>query len=433
MVKERDESTFDVHCDPDNPKILKFHEIKEAMKRIRSGIKKTSLDLSDRISHVVGAKIYLKKEFTQFTGSFKERGARNALLKLSEEEKQLGVYAASAGNHGLAMSYHGKNLNIPINIYMPVYAPLIKVENCKKLGANVVLTGETVNDARDAALREATKKGGKYVNGYDNIDVLAGAGTVALEILEDLPDVDIVIIPIGGGGLIAGMSVALKKLKPSVKIIGVQAASCPAFHVSLKNNKYTYVKSKPTIADGLAVEKIGVNAFATAKKHIDYSFCVDEEDIAVGVYRFLEWERLICEGAGAISVSSLLIDEIRDLVRGKKVVCVLSGGNIDITKLKECLDKGLALDRRIIRFNVLITERPDSLAQVINITSKVGVIIKDIRYERGFEKLGIMYTRVRITCETIGMEHADKLEEEVKKVYKSAYFYPNHDDYEKNE
>lgn len=227
------------------------------------------------------------------------------------------------------------------------------------------------------------------------------------------------------------MSVAIKTIKPSIKIIGVQAASCPAFHVSLKNNKYTSVKCKPTIADGLAVEKIGVNAFATAKKYIDYSFCIDEEDIAMGVYRLLEWERLICEGAGAISGAALLNNEISELIKGKKIVCILSGGNIDITKLTGCLDKGLALDRRIIRFNVLILERPDALAQVINIISKVGAIVKDIRHERGFEKLGTLHTRIRVTCETIGMEHADTLESEIKKCYKSAYFYPYHDDYEK--
>uniref|UniRef100_A0A0K0DTK3 Serine racemase n=1 Tax=Strongyloides stercoralis TaxID=6248 RepID=A0A0K0DTK3_STRER len=430
-MKTKDKTIFDVYCDPDNPKILQFNEIKEAMERIKYGIKKTPLELSDHISRATGAKVYLKKEFTQFTRSFKERGARNALLKLSEDEKNIGIYAASAGNHGLALSYHGKSLNIPINIYMPIYAPLIKIDNCKKLGANVVLIGDTVNDSRDAALKEANKKGGKYINGYDNIDILAGAGTVALEILEELPDVDVIIIPIGGGGLIAGMSVAIKTIKPSVKIIGVQAASCPAFHISLKNNKCTYVKCKPTIADGLAVEKIGVNAFATAKNYIDYSFCIDEEYIAMGVYRLLEWERLICEGAGAISGAALLIDEVKDIIKGKKVVCILSGGNIDITKLTGCLDKGLALDRRIIRFNVLILERPNALGNVINIISKVGAIVKDIRHERGFEKLETLHTRVRITCETINKDHADVLEREIKKIYKYAYFYPYHDDYEK--
>uniref|UniRef100_A0A0N4ZNK3 Serine racemase n=1 Tax=Parastrongyloides trichosuri TaxID=131310 RepID=A0A0N4ZNK3_PARTI len=430
-IKKNKNSLYDACCDIDSPKVLTFKDVTDAYERIKNGIKRTPLCVSDHFSKSTDAIIYLKKEFTQFTRSFKERGARNALLRLTEREAKSGVFAASAGNHGLAMSYHGKCLNIPVHIYMPVFAPLIKVDNCRKLGANVVLIGDSLTEARDAALRAAFRSGGKYINGYDHIDILAGAGTVGLEVIEDLPDIDVIIVPIGGGGLISGVAVALKTLKPTIKIIGVQATACPAFHVSLKSGKYTPVLCKPTIADGLAVAKIGVNSFETSKKLIDYSFCIEEEDIAMGVFRLLEWERLICEGAGAISIAALFNKEVLDLIKGKKVVCLLTGGNIDITKLTACIDKGLALDRRLIRFNVIILERPQALAQLINIISNVGATVKDIRHERAFEKQGTLHTRVRVTCETIGADHADSLECEMKKIYKSAYFYPAQDNYER--
>uniref|UniRef100_A0A914YZ48 Serine racemase n=1 Tax=Panagrolaimus superbus TaxID=310955 RepID=A0A914YZ48_9BILA len=260
---------IDPHCDPSLPLKLNFAQISSAAYNIKSGIQRTECRRSFKLSHSIGSNIYLKMELNQATGSFKERGARQALLRLSDEQKKAGVWAASAGNHALALCYHGKKLGIPINVVMPRHAPLMKIDYCVKFGANVIVEGKDISVSRGIALKSAIEFGAIYINGYDHIDILAGAGTIGLELLDQVSDLDAVIIPVGGGGLIAGVGVAIKTLYPKIQIIGVESETCPSFTKSLESGIPTVTRSLPSLADGLAVPLVGVNAFYTAKEYVD--------------------------------------------------------------------------------------------------------------------------------------------------------------------
>merc|ERR1719225_596550 len=354
--------------------------------------------------------IYLKKDYMQYTGSFKERGARYTLMMLEPEQKKNGVIAASAGNHALALAYHGGQLKIPVTVVMPVVAPIMKVENCKKYGANVIVHGKDIGESRERALEIGQEKGLMYINGFDHPNILAGQGTMGLEIIEQVPDVDAVVIPVGGGGLIAGCAVALKTMNPNIEIIGVEPERCPSFANALKAGTPVFTPTTASIADGLTVPTVGCNAVATAAPLIDRMVQVSEEWVSIAILRCIEMEKAVVEGGGASGLAGLCPE-----LKGKKVVIALCGGNIDTTILGRCLDRGMAADGRLVKFSCTISDRPGGMAELTNLLYKVGVTIKDIQQERAWIKNDIFSVEDIVVVETIDADHAARMINELKK------------------
>lgn len=414
----------DPFCDPDNPKKVTFQDVSAAAYKIKDGIHHSPC-IKSRMSSMLDMKIYFKKEFLQFTGSFKERGARYALSQLPKEQKAVGVIAASAGNHALALSYHGQSLGIPVTVVMPLIAPMMKVQACRSYGANVIIQGNDISESKVHAQKLGQENGCIYINGYDHPHILAGQGTMGLEIIEQVPDVDAVVIPVGGGGLIAGAALAIKNLKPSVKIIGVESERCASFSEAMKAGKPVRTEVSSTIADGLAVPTVGVNAFATAKDLIDKMVVVKEEYIALAILRLVELEKAIVEGAGATGLAAILEGLLPEL-EGKKVVVALCGGNIDTTALGRVIDRGLAADGRLIRFVVTVSDRPGGIAELTKLLADMGVSIKDIFHERAWLKTDIFSVQVKCVVEARDKAHSEELEAALRKRYDQVAWLPKY-------
>lgn len=420
----KEESILDVFCDPDHPKKVQFQDVSAAAYKIKSGVMRTPCTKS-RLSTQLGMDIYFKKEFLQFTGSFKERGARYSLMMLTPEQKKAGVIAASAGNHALALCYHGADLGIPVTVVMPIIAPLMKVQNCKTYGAEVIVHGKNLHESRQYAMKLGKENGKLYINGYDHPHIIAGQGTMGLEILEQVPDLDACIIPIGGAGLVAGSALAIKSLKPDVQVIGVESENCPSFANALKAGKPVFTESMSTLADGLAVSVVGVNAFETAKDHIDKCVQVKEESIALAILRLVELEKAVVEGAGSVGLAALIENLLPEL-KGKKVVIALCGGNIDTTILGRAIERGLAVDGRLVRFMVTVSDRPGGIAELAKFIAVRGASIKDMFHERAWLKSDVFSVQVKVVAETRDQEHADELHEALKETYKQVAWGPRH-------
>lgn len=358
---------------PDLP--VSFEDISRAHYRIQSGIRRSHCDYSTFLSEICGCTIYLKKDFTQVTGSFKERGGRNSLMLLPQIFRDKGVITASAGNHALALAYHGKDLGIPVTCVMPSTAPLTKVEKCKKFGANVILHGEHIVESKEFAQREYPDL--KYINGYDDPEIIAGAGSMGIEILEQAPDVDVILVPVGGAGLIAGVSMAVKTLRPNVQIIGVEPENVASFAAALKAGEPVKEYRGATLADGLAVPIVGPTSFSVAKHFVDDTCTVSEKMIALSVLRLIEMEKLVVEGGGATALAALLPGgTLFGKFEGKKVAVPLCGGNIDTTLLGRVIDRGLAADHRLIRFSATVSDRPGGIAALARDLADMGVSVK---------------------------------------------------------
>lgn len=413
----------DPACDPDVPVFVDQVAIWDAyseMKRAHADIKRTPCTRS-RLSDTLGTEIYFKKDFMQVTGSFKERGARYFCEKLDMEKRKIGVVTASAGNHAQALARHGKITGTYVTVVMPEQAPLIKVESCRKLGANVILHGPGFGHAKAFAMHLAKKTGAVYVNGYDHPHILAGQGSMGIEILEDVPDVDYIICPIGGGGLIAGISSAVKYLRPSVKIIGVESTRTPSWSSAMENGKpllcrATVSCAKQTIADGLSVPFVGVNAFYTAKGLIERVVQIDEDWIAVAILRLLETEKAVVEGAGASGLGAILSGVLPEL-QGKKCAVVLCGGNIDISTLGRVIERALLATGRLVRFTITVSDRPGGLAEFLNVCADVGVSVKDMQHDRVLLTSFVYKTQLVCTVETRGKEQEDELRQKLEDVY----------------
>jgi threonine dehydratase len=378
-------------------------DIQAARQRLGDAIYHSPCPYSLSLSRLCGCEIYCKLDSLQLTGSFKERGARNRLLLLSDEERKRGVICASAGNHGLALSYHAHELGIAVAVVMPRWAPLVKVTNCRANHANIILHGDSYDDAKHHALELARQTGAVYVPGFDDPAIIAGAGTMGLEILEDVRDVDAVIIPVGGGGLIAGVGVAIKSLKPSVRIIGVEPDHAPTFRASLDAGHVVRIETKPTLADGLAIAEIGKLPFEIARSVVDELVMVNEQEIATTVVRLAEHEKLVVEGAGATPLAAALSRRL-DLA-GKKVVLCLCGGNIDITVLGRVIERGLAADGRLCRIIARIDDRPGGLARLLKVIADAGASVKEVEHDRNFGTADISKVDVRVVMETRDAEH----------------------------
>ena len=383
-------------------------DILAAAHRIKGGVVHTTCRHTPALSALAGMDLYLKREYRQRTGSFKERGARNALLQFTPEQKQQGVIAASAGNHALALAYHGQQLGIPVTVVMPTFAPIIKVANCKNFGANIILHGDHIGDAKDHAMTLVQQNNLTYINGYDHPHIIAGAGTLGLEMIEQVPDLDAVVVPIGGAGLIAGVALAIKSVKPSVQIIGVEPACAASYGPALAAGKPVTGDMQPTLADGLAVPVVGDNAFAIASKLVDRVVMIDEQDIALAILRLVEMEKAVVEGAGAAGVAAVLSGKLDDL-KGKKIATILCGGNIDTTMLGRIIQRGLAADGRLCRFSAHISDRPGGLAGFTQLLAEQGVSVIDIAHDRVFGGDEIASVSVECKVETRDQDHIDAL------------------------
>ncbi len=392
---------------------LTLADIQAAQRRIAGGVALTPCAKSIPLSELCGCHIYCKADYLERTGSFKERGARNALLLLDEAQRRRGVIAASAGNHALGLAYHGQLLGIPVTVVMPTYAPLIKVATCRRLGANVIVHGASFTEARAHADELATRHGYTYVHGYDDPAVIAGQGTMGLEILEQVPNVDAIVAPIGGGGLIAGLALAVKSLRPQVTIVGVEAQHAPSYTAALAAGAPVMSDTKPTLADGLAVGRVGDNAFAIARTRVDRVVAVDEEALALAVFRLIELEKSVIEGAAASPLAAFLRGELKEL-RGKRVVLTLCGGNIDLNILDRIIEVGLVADGRLCRFGVVISDRPGGLARLAALIASVGASIKDIAHDRTFSGPDVATVRAVCVVETSDRAHIKTLYEALR-------------------
>ena len=353
-------------------------------------------------------KIFCKLDNLQRTGSFKERGARNALAQLSHDQQKRGVIAASAGNHAQALAYQGGLLGVPAVVVMPKFAPLIKVSTCQQLGATVVLHGEDFGEARAHAHRIAKEKGLAYIDGYDDPAIIAGQGTMGLEIVEQIPDLDAIIVPVGGAGLLAGVALAVKNLQPNTKIIAVEAENVASFSAALKEGKPTRIRTHPTLADGLAIPQVGANAFQIAKPLVDVTVTVTEEEIALAILRLVELEKSVVEGAAATPLAGCMSGKLKELA-GRRVVLLLCGGNIDPNVLSRVIERGLVADGRLGRFTAVISDRPGGLAELAAQIASTGASVKQIVHDRAFASPDVSAVNVLCTVETRSHQHFAQL------------------------
>lgn len=358
--------------------------------------------------------IFCKLDNLQRTGSFKERGARNALLQLPDEQQKRGVIAASAGNHALGLTYQGKLLGIPVTVVMPKYAPLIKLNTCQKLGATVVLHGKDFAEAKSRAHEIGQERGLAYIDGYDDPAIIAGQGTMGLEIVEQVPDLDAVIIPVGGGGLLAGVALAVKTMRTHVKIIAVEAENVASFSAAMQAGKPTHITIKPTLADGLAIPQVGLNAFKIAQPLVDKVVIVTEEQIAVSILRIVELEKGVVEGSAATPLAACLSGQLSELT-GRRCVLLLCGGNIDPNVLSRVVERGLVSDGRLSRFTAVISDRPGGLADLTAQIAASGASIKQVVHDRAFAGSDVSAVHVLCTVETRNRQHLVELRDELKK------------------
>jgi threonine dehydratase len=389
--------------------MLELRQIAEARERIRSRIYLSPCARSETFSRRCGAITFFKLENLQMTGSFKERGALNKMLQLSTQERRRGVITASAGNHAQAVAYHAAQDGIPATIVMPRRTPLIKVANTRQHGAEVILHGNDFDEAYAHAVELERKRRLVFIHPFDDDAVIAGQGTIGLELLEQVPDLQVVVAPIGGGGLISGIAIALKAARPGVKVVGVEAAAFPAMARSVEAGRRVTVPSGTTIADGIAVKRPGALTLGYVKRWVDDVVTVDEEEIANAVLLLLEQEKTVTEGAGAAALAALYNRHV-PAARGKRTVMVLSGGNIDVNILSRIIERGLAKDGRLVRLEVQLPDEPGALAALLSEVGRQSANVIEVHHERTFSDLGLARVAVELTLETRGGDHARQLE-----------------------
>jgi threonine dehydratase len=388
--------------------LVTFQDIEAARERIAGAVYHSPCPPSIPLSEITGKRIFCKLDNLQRTGSFKERGARNALAQLSPDQQKRGVIAASAGNHAQALAYQGRLLAIPATVVMPKFAPLIKVSTCQQLGATVVLHGEGFGDAKARAHEIATEKGFAYIDGYDDPGIIAGQGTMALEIIEQVPDLDAVVVPVGGAGLLAGVSLALKTLRPAVKIVAVEAENVASFSAALEAGKPQKITIHPTLADGLAIPEVGANAFQIAQPLVDLTVTVTEEEIALAILRLVELQKSVVEGAAATPLAACMPGKLEEL-SDKRVVLLICGGNIDPNVLSRVIERGLVADGRLGRFTAVISDRPGGLADLATQIASTGASVKQIVHDRAFASPDVSAVNVLCTVETRNQQHLTEL------------------------
>ena len=383
-------------------KLEAFIKAKEKLSKV---LLKTSLIHSPIFSKEAGNEVYIKPENLQKTGSFKIRGAYNKITNLSDEEKKKGVIASSAGNHAQGVAYGAKESGIKAVIVMPKSTPLIKVESTKQYGAEVVLHGDVYDDAFKKAKELEEKEGYIFVHPFDDEDVIHGQGTIALEILEELPETDIILVPIGGGGLISGIACAAKILKPEIKIIGVEPDGAASAYEAIKEDKVVELKEANTIADGTAVKKIGNTTFEYIKKYVDEIITVSDYELMESFLLLVEKHKIIAENSGILSLAAL--KKLKE--KNKKVVSVVSGGNIDVLMISSMMNKGLIRRDRIFNFSVNIPDKPGELAKVVDLIAQQGANVVKLEHNQFKNLSRFKDIELQITVETNGSEHIQNL------------------------
>ena len=383
-------------------KLEAFIKAKEKLSKV---LLKTSLIHSPIFSKEAGNEVYIKPENLQKTGSFKIRGAYNKITNLSDEEKKKGVIASSAGNHAQGVAYGAKESGIKAVIVMPKSTPLIKVESTKQYGAEVVLHGDVYDDAFKKAKELEEKEGYIFVHPFDDEDVIHGQGTIALEILEELPETDIILVPIGGGGLISGIACAAKILKPEIKIIGVEPDGAASAYEAIKEDKVIELKEANTIADGTAVKKIGNTTFEYIKKYVDEIITVSDYELMESFLLLVEKHKIIAENSGILSLAAL--KKLKE--KNKKVVSVVSGGNIDVLMISSMINKGLIRRDRIFNFTVSIPDKPGELAKIVDLIAEQGANVIKLEHNQFKNLSRFKDIELQITVETNGSEHVKNL------------------------
>lgn len=390
--------------------MLTLDKIYHASYALKKVIRPTDLIYAPNLS--VDSEIYLKTENLQVTGSFKIRGAYYKISQLSEEEKAKGVIACSAGNHAQGVALAAAKNGISSLICLPDNAPLSKIEATKSHGADICLVEGVYDDAYARALELQAEKGYTFIHPFDDVNVIAGQGTIGLELLDQLPNLDAVIVPIGGGGLISGVAFAIKSLNPNIKIYGVQAAGAPSMKNAIAHQKIERLSDVSTIADGIAVKEPGVNTFEICSKYVDEIVTVTDDEISTAILTLIEQQKLITEGAGAVSVAAALFNKLP--IKGKKVVCLLSGGNIDVTILSRVIKRGLLTSGRSCSLKIELVDKPGQLKGVSAIIADMSGNVVSIHHERASENSDVNGCYLQIELETRNYQHMAEIEDALR-------------------
>lgn len=387
--------------------MLTLRDIEAARRRIRDHIFTTPCARSEYFSRHLGCEAWFKLENLQMTGAFKERGALNKLMLLTPEERGRGVITASAGNHAQAVSYHAGRLRIPATIVMPEATPLIKVSSTRAHGANVILHGANFDESLVKALQLCEEMKSTFIHPFDDDAIIAGQGTVGLELLEQNPFLEVVIVPVGGGGLIAGIACAMKEVNPRVRIVGVETQALPKMTASLDAGKVVTVDVGRTIADGIAVRTPGKLTYPMVEKYVDEVVTVDDEEIANAILLLLEREKTVAEGAGAAGLAAAVNRALR--LDGRKVAMLIGGGNIDVNVISRIIERGLVKDGRLVRLTAMVTDRPGALVRLLNGIAQQQANVVEIHHNRAFIKSPLGDTAVELVLETRGAHHIEEI------------------------
>ncbi|MGA8439509.1 MAG: threonine ammonia-lyase [Candidatus Sulfotelmatobacter sp.] len=387
--------------------MIGIQDIHAAMGRIRAAIRVSPCTHSETFSSLTENEIFLKLDNQQRTGAFKERGALNKLLTLTPEERGQGVIAASAGNHAQGVAYHAGRQGIRAIIYMPLPTPLTKVSATRAYGAEVVLHGTNYDEAYEKAVEQSQQHHLTLIHAFDDDAVIAGQGTLGLEILKQQPDIEAIVAPIGGGGLIGGIACAVKETNPAIRVFGVQPAKLPSMKAAVAEGSPVTLKPAATIADGIAVRRAGVRTFPLVQKYVDDIVTVEEEEIANAILLLLEREKTLAEGAGAASIAALLNHKLP--LEGKKVAVLVCGGNIDVTLLARIIERGLVKDGRLVRLRIHLTDYPGALHRLTGILAEQRTNIVETAYDRAYHGVNLGDTAIDITMETRGPAHITEL------------------------
>jgi threonine dehydratase len=387
--------------------VITVADIERARARIRDALFVSPCAHSETFSQMTGNKVFFKLENLQMTGSFKERGALNKILTLSDAERQRGVIAASAGNHAQGVAYHATRNQIRATIVMPTAAPLFKVTRTREYGADVVLHGDGYDAAFDEAWRRHEAEGLTFIHAFDDDAVMAGQGTLGLELIEQNPYLEAVVVPVGGGGLISGIAVAMKETNPRIRIIGVQTARVPSMQRALAEHAPVALPPAVTVADGIAVRKAGARTLPVVEKYVDEIVTVDEPEIANAILLLLEREKTVAEGAGAVALAALLAGKTG--LHGRKVALLVAGGNIDVNILSRIIERGLVKDGRLVRLRVRIDDHPGALHRLTGLMAEVRANILEVFHNRAFSRVDLGETAVDVTLETRGADQIAEL------------------------
>jgi threonine dehydratase len=393
--------------------VVTLADIQAARKRIGDAIFVTPCARAEILSELIGCEVFLKLENLQMTGSFKERGSLNKILQLSEEQRRAGVITASAGNHAQGVAHAARLCNIPALIVMPETTPLAKIRGTREFGAEIVLHGSGYDEAYEKARELQASQGYTFIHAFDDPQIIAGQGTIGLELLEQVPDLDLVVVPIGGGGLISGIATAIKEQRPQVRMIGVEAARMPAMQQSITAGTIEPLQSAYTLADGIAVAKVGQQTLPIVDRLVSDIVTVSEEEIATAIMLLLEREKTLAEGAGATGFAALYSERIQKIA-GRKIVVVISGGNIDLTLLSKILERGMEADGRLARIKVIVPDRPRSIAQVAGLVAEQHAGILQISQNRSVSEVKLQETELELLLETRGLEHVEEISQALR-------------------